>query len=338
MELKPPPWLALLLLSPAMGELLSGSAPPSEFFTPFGFVILVGLNGCGALVCRELKVRWRRGLGSLLLLGCAYGILEEGVMVASFFNPSWMDLGVLSGFGRWFEVNTVWAVELTIYHAIFSITIPVLLVELAYPEQKGGPWLGDRGFKIVSAALLLDVIVGFVLFGFMSGYWPPIPQYLLAILVMVLFMRYAKNLPNDWARVGEKPVKSPRYYLLLSFFSTIFSGLIFGVLPPLSDNALFPLVVMVVGTGFVTSVILYIRGFRWKNANRLQLMGVASGPAVFFSMIAFLQEMDQTRSDNPAGMSIVGLLTLIMLFLLWRKIKSGNPKIWTPKNQSNVAL
>ena len=336
MELKPPPWLALLLLSPAMGELLSGSAPPSEFFTPFGFVILVGLYGCGALVCRELKVRWRKGLGSLLLLGCAYGILEEGVMVASFFNPGWMDLGVLGGFGRWFEVNTVWAAELTIYHAIFSITIPVLLVELAYPERKGDLWLSDRGFKIVSAALALDVIGGFFLFGFMNGYWPPIPQYLLAILVMVLFTRWAQNLPNSWARIGEKQMRSPRYYFILSFISTIFSGLIFGVLPPFSDNVLFPLVVMVVGAGFVVAVILHVRGFNWGNATRLHLMGVASGPAVFFSLVAFLQEMDKTRTDNPTGMSIIGFLTLLMIFLLWRKVKSGEPKIWAPKNQDNL--
>ena len=319
-----------------MGELLSGSAPPSEFFTPFSFVILVGLYGCGALVCRELKVRWRKGIGSLLLLGCAYGILEEGVMVASFFNPGWMDLGVLRGFGRWFEVNTVWAVELTIYHAIFSITIPVLLVELAYPERKGDPWLNDSGFKIVSAALALDVIGGFFIFGFMNGYWPPIPQYLFSILVIVQFTRYAQNLPNDWARVGEKPMRIPRFYIFLSFISTIISGLIFGALPPLSDNPLFPLVVLIVGSGFVVAVISYVQGFNWKNATRLHLLGVASGPAVFFSLIAFIQEMDTTRLDNPTGMSIVGLVSLIMLFLLWRKVKSGDQKIWTPKNQGNL--
>ena len=35
MRIGVPPWLALLLLAPAMGELLSGSAPPAEFFQPF---------------------------------------------------------------------------------------------------------------------------------------------------------------------------------------------------------------------------------------------------------------------------------------------------------------
>lgn len=75
-----PPALALFLLAPAIGELLSGSAPPVEFFSPFGFVMIVSLYGSGAVVVRELKVRWKKGIASMLLLGAAYGVLEEGLL------------------------------------------------------------------------------------------------------------------------------------------------------------------------------------------------------------------------------------------------------------------
>ncbi len=95
------PALVLFLLSPSIGELLSGSSPPAEFFTPFGLTMLLTLYGGGALLARELKVRWRKGMGSLLLLGAAYGVLEEGVMVASWFNPAWPDLGLLGVYCRW---------------------------------------------------------------------------------------------------------------------------------------------------------------------------------------------------------------------------------------------
>jgi len=44
-----PPTLVLFLLAPAIGELLSGSAPPAEFFTPFGFLMILCLYGSGAL-------------------------------------------------------------------------------------------------------------------------------------------------------------------------------------------------------------------------------------------------------------------------------------------------
>jgi hypothetical protein len=86
------PSLLLLLLAPAIGELLSGSSPPLEFFFPPSLILLALMYGCGALVCREMVVRWGKGWLSLLLLGIAYGIYEEGIVLRSFFNSAWQDL------------------------------------------------------------------------------------------------------------------------------------------------------------------------------------------------------------------------------------------------------
>ena len=97
---------------------------------------MASLYGSGAIVIRELKLCWKKDFKALLLLGAAYGILEEGLLVKSFFDPKWMDLGILGSFGRWAEVNWVWAEMLTVYHAVFSITIPIVLVELAYAERR----------------------------------------------------------------------------------------------------------------------------------------------------------------------------------------------------------
>jgi hypothetical protein len=65
-------------------------------------------------------------------------------MVKSFFDPEWMDLGVLGVYGRWLETNWVWAEWLTIHHAVFSIAIPIVLVELAYPEKRNDKWVGKE--------------------------------------------------------------------------------------------------------------------------------------------------------------------------------------------------
>ena len=130
------PALVLFFLAPALGELLSGSSPPAEFFNPFALLLLSSLYGSGALVVRELKVRWDKGYASMFVLGAAYGIIEEGLMVKSFFDPEWMDLGILGIYGRWQDVNWVWAEWLTIYHAIFSIGIPITLVELAFTKSR----------------------------------------------------------------------------------------------------------------------------------------------------------------------------------------------------------
>jgi hypothetical protein len=336
MGLAVPPWLALLLLAPAMGELLSGSAPPAEFFQPFGFTIMVVLYGCGAIVCREIKVRWRKGVGTLILLGCGYGVLEEALMVASFYNPSWMDLGVLGGFGRALGVNWVWAAELTIYHALFSIVTPVLLVELAYPSRKSTPWLTDRQLKIAAAALLLDVGAGFILFGTTLSYGPPAAQYLLGVAATLGFIYAAKRLPSNWARRGAKPMRRPAFYTAVSIVATLASGLAFGWLPSLSDSFLHPLLVCVVGVTVVFGVVRYLAGFEWRKARRSHLMGLVSGPVLFFILVSPIQELDTSRPDDTSGMMIVGATFLLLLMLLWLKIRRNDTPlqgITTPETQ-----
>lgn len=172
------PALILFLLSPVIGELLSGSAPPLEFFHPFGFVLLTSLYGSGALLIRDLRIRWKKGIGSTLLLGAAYGIIEEGILVASFFNPNWPDLGQLSIYGRWLGTNWIWALMLTVYHAVYSITIPILLVEMMYPNQRMTPWLSERLFKIIALVFTGVVTLGFILINVLSGYLPPVLPFL----------------------------------------------------------------------------------------------------------------------------------------------------------------
>jgi hypothetical protein len=137
-----PALLTLFFLAPIIPEMLTGSTPPLMFINPISLLFETGLYGSGAILIREL-VR-RRGLGwsSIVLLGAAYGILEEGLVITSWFNPYWSDLGKLAFYGRLLDTSWVWALELTIFHAIVSITIPILLTEILFPRIADRPWLG----------------------------------------------------------------------------------------------------------------------------------------------------------------------------------------------------
>ena len=75
-------------------RLLSGSAPPLEFFNPFGLSVLPAIYGSGVILARELALCWEKRWSITLVLGLAYGIVEEGLMVMSFFDPGWPDLGL----------------------------------------------------------------------------------------------------------------------------------------------------------------------------------------------------------------------------------------------------
>jgi len=315
------------LLAPAMGELLSGSSPPAEFFQPFGFTVMTVLYGCGALLCRELKVRWGKGVGSLVLLGCAYAVAEEGLMVASFFNPNWVDLGALQGFGRALDVNWVWAVDLTMYHAFFSVTTPVLLVELMYPDEKAGPWLSGRGFKVAAGAFLLDVFGGLFLFGQFLLYYPPIPQYILFVGVAALFVRAARRLPADWLRRGTRHTRRPLFYVALSLFTALASILIFGALPNASRALYMPAVVSALGVLLIWGVVRHLRDYDWKMARRSQLLGLVSGPVLLLIAATPIQELDASRVDDTTGMMLVGAAFLALLGLLWLRVRAHDTRL-----------
>jgi len=314
-----PPALALFLLSPVVGELLSGSAPPAEFFTVFGFTVMSLLYGGGAVLARELKIRWKKGVGSLLLIGAAYGIIEEGVMVASFQNPNWMDVGVLGSFGRWMGVNWVWAVELTIYHAIVSITVPVMLVELAYPHRKEEAWLHGRWRQLVPFLFLGDVGIGYFLFAEFTGYAPPLPQLVLFIVLSIIFLYLAYLLPGDWVRRGKREMRSPRYYFMVTFLGSIGSGFIFGVLPERLGFSGAPILVIFIGVVLIFGLFRTLASYDWSQATPLHYHRLLFGSLFIFILFSYLQEMDASRLDDTTGMSIVGTIFLIAFLWLGRK-------------------
>jgi len=183
--------LALLFLSPAFGELVSGSSPPVEFFNPVSMSTFLALYGCGALLIREALIKWQKGTASLVMLGAAYGVYEEGLTVKSWFNPGWMDLGALGHYGRYGGINTVWAVWLTLYHATISIAVPIFMVDVLFPELKGKRLLTDKELKWPIAAFAAIGFIGFVFFPYYPG-----PEVLVAVGLALAFVGLALAAPQ----------------------------------------------------------------------------------------------------------------------------------------------
>ena len=183
--------ILFLFPSPLVGEVLSGLTPPPAFINSAVFLFLRALYGSGALLVRDYARCWRRGWRSVLLLGAAYGIIEEGILVRSFFNPGWKDLGVLSSYGRWLGVNWVWSEWLTIYHAVFSIAILIFLVERTWPETSKQIWLTKS--RILFHVLLMgSIIAGFFAF----PYDAPVLGLAGCVVAVFLLAWIAKRLPN----------------------------------------------------------------------------------------------------------------------------------------------
>jgi hypothetical protein len=310
-----PPALVLYFLSPAIGELLSGSAPPIEFFNPFGLMILPALYGSGALLVRELTLRWEKRWPTILVLGLAYGIIEEGLMVKSFFDPNWMDLGPLGVYGRWAGVNWVWSISLMIYHSVISIAIPILLVEMLYPERRDEPWLGKRGRIGLSVLLVLTVAFGYLA---LTTYRPPFLTYLLTIILTMILVWVAYRLPSKfhWKTSGKSwnliGLGVMGFVGITGFFVCSWALPEWGF-PPLGTC------LALVGGGYLCLRLAWRAsgGGNWDDRGRFAL---AAGVLSFFVLLAPLTENDPSRLDNPAGMTLVALFTLVILVLMRRHI------------------
>ncbi|MCI4323473.1 MAG: hypothetical protein L3K03_05560 [Thermoplasmata archaeon] len=157
--------LTLAILTPGIPEFLTGSTALAPIvFNPLGFVLSVvfdvALYTTGALLIREYVIRYHKGWASVLLLGAAYGIVEEGLAVHTWFQTGGPPVFALGSYGHFLGINWIWATGLTTFHSLYSIALPLLLLDLIYPEIQGKPILtGRRQIGWVAAFYVIDVAV-----------------------------------------------------------------------------------------------------------------------------------------------------------------------------------
>ncbi len=294
-------------------ELLSGSTPPLLFFNPIAFLLFISFYGCGAVLARELIVKWDKGKASLLLVGAAYGVWEEGIAVKSFFDPNWVDLGILGSFGRWLGVNWIWVFELTVYHAVISITIPVVLVEVLFPHIKGEELLGRRGKATAVFAFIASTIV---LNRFLTDFQMGLEYYLLCLILIGVFTYAAYRLPNDIGR-GTAELPSPKRLLLFGFTWVITWYAIFWIGPYIVKN---PVIIALLGAMQLYLSYRYLSRFNWEFATDKHYVGIIFGVLLWHIILAPIIEIAHPNpAENPAGMTLVGLAYLFFMIKLWRR-------------------
>ena len=131
------PILTLLILSPMVGEVLSGATRLSYIFV---LVPEIMVWGCGALIIREVVRRWKGGWTSMFLLGFCLALAEEFIIQQTSIAPlPW--LGDRPAYGRVWGVNWPWFVFMLGYEAIWIVLVPVQITELLFPARRLESWL-----------------------------------------------------------------------------------------------------------------------------------------------------------------------------------------------------
>jgi hypothetical protein len=179
------PVAALFVLTPLVAEYLLGSLSFSK--EQIGALpVMALLYGSGAILIRELARRTRRGWRAILLLGLAYGLIEEGLLTQSLFNPNYLNLRLLDyGYVSALGVSANWTAYVISLHVIWSVCVPIAFVEALFPSQSELPWLGKGG--AITAAVFLGLGMAAVAsFSYKSGHFMAHPAQFAGVLVAVV--------------------------------------------------------------------------------------------------------------------------------------------------------
>jgi len=316
--LKAHPVLTLLILTPGIPEYITSSSPlnaivlnPSQFV--FQLVANLGLYGSGALLIHDAGIRWGKGWGSVLLLGLAYGILEEGIALSTLFNPQAGPIGSLGVYGRWLGVNWIWAAQIVPFHAIFSISIPILLLGFAIPETRETPLLTRRRTAAVLAILAFDVAILMAIVWRTTGYWMGLPILTLSLLSVAGLAVASHRIPAE-AHRSSTATSPPRTRMVLagaSFFPAVVLA------ESLGEGSGIPAILdFVLVLGVQSLYLVYLARVDWSDEQRtvafvlgllipLAVFGVLAELAFPMTLLAdvalFLFIRWLWRSRRPAG-------------------------------------
>lgn len=202
--------IALFFIAPLLAEYLLGDLPITMLAV---LIPLAPLYGGGALLIREVVRRTGRGWPSILVLGAAYGLLEEAFLTQTLFNPDIMhrnmhllDPGYISalGIGAW------WTLFVLTLHTAWSIGASIALAEGLVPSRATTPWLGNVGLAIVAllftAGVAANALIGYRMEHFLAsrGQFAVSGIVLVALIAAAFLLSHVKpaaaagGIPNPW--------------------------------------------------------------------------------------------------------------------------------------------
>jgi hypothetical protein len=320
------PALVLVFMAPLVAELLAGTTPLGQpLVLAFLLPIYLPLYGAGALLIRELVGRSGRGWASILLLGAAYGLIEEGFASQSLFNPTLYHAAEWGA--RILDINGVFTESVLIVHAVWSAAIPILLTELLFPDQCATPYLGRFGLVVTSICYALGVALLWLIarVSFAAGYEAPLLLPGLAlltalVLAMIALVVLPKKLPRPKLRINAPHPWA--VFLVISISGLIWQGVCWSLwhIQPLFSA--WPLVLVpALGSLLIAGGVAWLVG-RWSQAqdwSTLHLLALASGAVICHILIGQLV-LANTTSDR-IGLAVLGLAMVSLLAWLAMRIR-----------------
>lgn len=269
--------LTLFVLAPLVAEYLLGDLPITLVAA---LPTLALMYGGGALLIRELARRTGRGWPTMLLLGCAYALIEEGFSTQTLFNPSSYGMHLLRfawipslGIGAW------WTMLMLNVHPFWSMGVSIALAEGLFPARARTPWLGKIGTAVVALLYLAGVFANGAYAYHQSHFRASSTQFAVTALLCALLGMAAFLLPSRAGQATEGRVPSP---WLTGGAAFLLGGVVFFAPPMWNWGAV--AIMLAADLVFLISLWAMARRSGWTPLHTLSL---GAGGAIFYGLHAF---------------------------------------------------
>ncbi|MCJ7842215.1 hypothetical protein MUB24_15175 [Lederbergia sp. NSJ-179] len=311
------PAFGLFFLSPLVAEFLLGNISISSIAAPLFFA---PMYGGGAILIREITRRFHRGWPTMILLGLAYGVIEEGLITQSLFNPSYAGQELLSstyipalGMGAW------WTLFVLTLHTVWSTSVPIALMESLVPDQRTRPWLGKIGLTVVGLLFIFGSAINF--FGtYVQGFFlSTAPQLIGTLVAIIVLIVVAFAIHQSSLSITRGIAPSPR---LVGIVSLVASSLFM-----VSNHLLHSwLTVCVCIALFTIMIIICTRWSRSEGWGESHLVALAGGALLTYAWNGFLQYpvIGAKGTVDLIGNGVFALIAIILLFLALYRVRRSN--------------
>lgn len=324
--------LTLAVITPVIAELLLGNPPLSKIWL---MLLWIPIYGAGTVLIRELVRRRRGGWPSILLLGLAYGIVEEGLVLQALSSPTMY--GVAGWAPRFLGLNSAYT-ELNLpYHAVFSVALPILLGDLIFPSLRDRPYLKRTGLVVagvvfVLGGLLLRLTVATSID---PGYQAPVAVLAGCVVAVALLAFVALRVLRKASAVSPSMVQGARVRAVPApWVAGVFGvmagfgylALLYpfgGAIQPAFTHGAWVAVPMLGAAALAVLTGWLVRRWtasgEWTDRHSLCLAGGALVGHTAFGVVA-----NAVTLADKLELSALGLLTVVLLALLGRRIGTGS--------------
>jgi hypothetical protein len=306
------PVFALFFLTPLVAEYLLGDFPLTYLTA---LVLLAPMYGGGAIVIREVVRRTGRGWPSMVLLAVAYGVFEEGIATQSLFDPNYAHAHLLArGFVPALGIAVPWTLFVLALHTVWSISVPIALVEGLTPARRTTPWLRTPGLVVASALFALGAAATFATSYATDHFVAPWPALVVVLAVVAVLVTVALRLPKDRVRAAGT---APSPWLVFGAALVAGAAFILGFLLP-TWLAVAVFLADFVATGW--AVLAWSRRAGWDGRHRL---AVAAGALLTYAWQSFTGHplMGDGPVITPVSHAVFALGAVALLAVELRRLR-----------------